>query len=139
MFRSFLLLSISIGFAGGCSSEPFDYVSASGSVTYEDGTLIPAERIVVTFVPQLEQVEGKVNPPSAVAEVDPVDGTFDVVTSHRFGDGMLAGKHKVQVVALDAMQNPTAAIGREYSNASETPLEVDTANRPFHLKVRKPQ
>ena len=132
------VLSGALALACGCSGGPFDYVPASGSVTYEDGSLIPADRLMVTFVPQVDSAEGKIHPPNAVAEVNSADGSFQEVTSHQFGDGLLAGRHKVQIVALDAAQNPTSAVPREYASVSTTPLEVDTANRPFELKVRKP-
>ncbi|MCA9266853.1 MAG: hypothetical protein KDA41_00205, partial [Planctomycetales bacterium] len=82
----FVTAALAIALAG-CSREPFAYVPASGSVTYEDGSLIPAERIVVTFIPQVDETNEKIHPPSAVAEVNTADGTFDVVTSHRHGDG----------------------------------------------------
>ena len=133
----FLLIS-GLALAIGCSSEPFDYIPASGSVTYEDGSLIPADRLVITFVPQVELGDEKVHPPNSIADVNTADGTFDAVTSHQNGDGMIAGRHKVQIVALDAQQNLTAAVPRLYTSASTTPLEVDTADRPFQLKIPKP-
>ena len=122
----------------GCSGKPFDFVSASGKVTYDDGSLIPAERIVVTFVPETDSGAGVNHPPNGVAEVDPADGTFAEVTSHQFGDGLLPGQHKVQIVALDQANNPTRAVPAHFANARQTPLIVDTADAPFHLKVPKP-
>ena len=44
-YMSWLLL------AGCGNEEPFDYVKVSGRVTYEDGSLIPAEHLMLEFVP----------------------------------------------------------------------------------------
>jgi hypothetical protein len=132
MFLVVMLLS-------GCSDEPFDYVNVAGKVTYEDGSLIPAERIQVTFLSQSGPLDAKTHPRPGLAEVNVADGTFDVVTSHKFGDGVVPGKHKVLVVAVDMNGSPLPVIPREYASARQTPHEVDTADTPFHFKVRKPE
>lgn len=119
------------------SSDPFAYVEVSGKVIYDDGTPIPADSIRLTFVPQSEALDEKTHARPGVAEVNVADGTFSVVTSRKHGDGIVPGKHKVTVVALDATQTPTDAIPSEYATAANTPLEVDTANQPFNLSVRR--
>lgn len=121
----------------GCGGEPFRYTQASGKVTYDDGSLIPAHRLEVTFLPQAEQA-GAAQPRPAVAEVDVKSGAFNEVTSHKFGDGMLPGRHKVLVKALDNRGSPTDLVPAEYRDPKKTPLEVDTKNSPFDLKVARP-
>jgi hypothetical protein len=123
----------------GCSDEPFDYVKVSGKVTYEDGSLIAAERIQVTFLSQSGPLDAKTHPRPGLAEVNVDDGTFEEVTSHKFGDGVVPGKHKVLVVATDMNGSPLPVIPPAYANAKQTPHEVDTADTPFHFKVRKPK
>ena len=65
--------------AGCGSSDPFDYARVSGKVTYDDGSLIPAARITVTFLSQAPAVDAKTHPRPGMAEVNTADGTFDIV------------------------------------------------------------
>ena len=124
----------------GCGSgEPFDYVVVTGKVTYEDDSLIPADFIRITFVSQAPPVDPKTHPRPGQAEVNVADGTFNTVTTHKYGDGAVRGRHKVLIESLDARQNRTAAVSSEYSDRERTPIEVDTADAPFHFKVRKPR
>ena len=133
------LLAIAPLFLTSCgSSDPFDYVQVSGKITYEDGTPIPASSLRVTFVPQEQSLDSKTHARPGVAEVNVTDGTFSVVTSRKHGDGIVPGKHKVTVVALDATQAPTDAVPPEYAAEATTPLEVETGDQPFDLTARRP-
>jgi len=123
----------------GASSAPFDYVQVAGKVTYEDGTLIPAAGIRITFLSQTPTEDPKTHPRPGQAEANVADGTFETVTSYKYADGVVRGRHKVVVVSMDAQQRRTDAVPLEYTDPRRTPLEVDTADAPFHLKIRKPQ
>ena len=112
-------------------------VRAKGTVTYEDGSLIPAERMVFTFVPTAKP-EDKLAPPRGVAEVNVADGTFSAATSHKFSDGIVAGTHKVLILALDANQNPTPAVPAIYRSPETTPLQVEANESPFQFQIPKP-
>ena len=135
-----ILLSCVVGFALGCGSgSPFDYVPVSGKVTYEDGTPIPASSIHLTFISAAPPVNEKMHPRPAKAKgVNIADGTFDVVTSYKYGDGLIPGKHKVLVKAYDADGKLSSAVPSEYVHPNTTPLVIDTADTPFHLKVKRP-
>ena len=112
----------------GCGSgDPFSYVRVSGSVQYEDGALLDAHRITVTFVPQMDPVDGRLFPRSGKSEVNVSDGTFEVVTSHKYGDGIVRGKHKLLIHTYDEQNNPTDVVPPEYRDQNSTPLLVDTA------------
>jgi hypothetical protein len=122
----------------GCGSgSPFDYVEANGKVTYEDGTPIPSSSIRLQFSAQdAPAVEGA-HPRPAVANVD-AEGEFPCVTSYKYGDGLISGKHKVAIQqATD--QGGKLIVPKEYTNIATTPLVVDTADAPFHIKVPKPR
>lgn len=125
------LLTLLAGCGGGS-----DYVKVSGKVTYEDGSLIPDQRIDVVFYPgdgirpQDEAGKAKTNWRVGRGMVNIIDGTFDSVTSFRYGDGIMPGKHRVGVEA--------PGVPREYASAKTTPLVVDTKDSPFTLLVRKP-
>ncbi len=119
------------------SSDPFAYVPVSGKITYEDGSLIPAARLRLTFVSQSEAIDEKTHPRPGVAEVNVSDGTFDAVTSRRYGDGIVRGKHKVTVLAMDANEQPIGVVPAIYQDENTTPLEVDTAEQPFALTIKK--
>jgi hypothetical protein len=124
----------------GCwSSEPFDYVKVHGKVTYDDGSLIPADPLVLTFYPQDNTPKGKNYPRPGMATVDKASGKFDSVSSHRVGDGLVRGKHKVTIGTVGPVRLPSSVLPPEYSDMNGTPLVVDTSDSPFDLKVRKPR
>jgi hypothetical protein len=128
------------GSLAGCGSgEPFSYVKVNGKVSYTDGTPIPA-KIKLTFIavnpPTVDQAT-IARPAGAVANAD---GTFDVVTSHTYDDGLIPGKHKVvlAVAAGRGGDSTTNLFAPEYSDPNKTPLEVNTANLPMVINVKKP-
>jgi hypothetical protein len=126
--------------AAGCGArEPFDYVKVRGKVSYEDGSLIPVDPLVLTFYPQDNTPKGKDYPRPGTATVDKASGRFDAVTSHMVGDGVVRGKHKVTLSSPGPAGLPPSMAPPEYCDRNRTPLEVDTADSPFDLKVRKPQ
>jgi hypothetical protein len=122
-----VLLAVSLAGCGG--GAPFKIVPVSGKVTYSDGSLIPADRIVVTFVPQGVQASGKDAAAAARGEVNVADGTFAGLTTQKHLDGAIVGKHKVLVQALKTgvagVGEPTAAVPAKYAKAATTPLEVE--------------
>ena len=122
----------------GCSGEPYAYTQVSGRVTYEDGSVIQAPRVKVTFVPQAPPVDAKTNPRQGVAEVDPATGKFETVTSHIYGDGIVCGEHKVLVEALSADNIRLPLVPPEYADVDKTPLRANTKDAPFEIKVPKP-
>ncbi len=127
-------------FSIGCGSgDPFNYHRVSGKVTYDDGSLIPAERITVTFYPQVDRIDAKTHPRPGKAEVNVADGTFNQITSHEHGDGVVRGKHKVTIAALDSQGRVSTAIPLKYSHPKRTPLEVDSAESPYLFEIKKPR
>ncbi len=122
----------------GCGREPFSMVRVSGKVTYEDGSPIECHRLRVIFNPQVAALDAKTHPRPGEATVNP-DGTFSTVTTHKYGDGLIRGKHKVQVISLDDMERPTNAVPAVYAELSTTPLEVDVtrSGQFIELKIKK--
>jgi hypothetical protein len=132
-----LLFVIAVLLCSGCGSgSPFDYVEVSGTLTYDDGTPIPAPSIRLQFAAQdAPAVEGA-HPRPAVANVDD-KGMFECATSYKYGDGLIPGQHKV------AVQQATGPGGRllvpkEYTSIATTPLMVNTEDAPLEIKVPKP-
>lgn len=129
-------LSVVLCATVGCGpGGPFDYVKASGKITYEDGTPIPGVTRVQFAAQDAPAVEGA-SPRPAVANVN-AQGEFDCVTSYKYGDGLIPGKHKV---AIEASGDPRIKIPvpKEYINIATSPVVVDTADAPFEIKVPKP-
>jgi hypothetical protein len=126
------------GLAGCASENPFDQVKVSGTLTYNDGTLIPANMIILKFEPLAAPLNTKTHPPSGMSYVNVSDGTFDVVTSHKYADGLVRGKHRVLVSATTESGDSTKLVPDDYVDSDRTPLVVDTAESPFRLLVRKP-
>lgn len=121
----------------GCgSNSPFEYVKVSGKLTYEDGTPIPADGIKLVFNSQAPPI-GDAHPRPGSAMVS-ASGEFNDVTSYKYADGLVPGKHKVSILyATDA--DGKLLVPVEYTKANTTPLMVDTADAPFEIKVPKPQ
>ncbi len=134
------LAGLGAALAAGCGgAEPFATVPVSGSIKYDDGSLIPAKRIAVVFVPQVEAADAKTHPKQGRAQVNAADGTFAYVTSHRPGDGVTVGRNKVLVMSYDDQNNLTADVPKAYHSVETTPLEVDVGRdtRELPLVVRR--
>jgi hypothetical protein len=144
-FSSALIAGLSIfAITTGCgSSVPFDFVPVHGKVTYDDGSLIEADSILVTFNPIAAEEKGRMVPPGGQTNVNVTDGTFSAVSSHRKDDGVAVGRHKVVVVAFkkgpNGMPVPTPAVPAAYRKESSTPLEieVDSNNQFLDLKISR--
>jgi hypothetical protein len=77
------------------------------------------------------------HPRPAVANVNE-KGEFDCVTSYKYGDGLIPGKHKVAIEqALD--RDGKLLVPKEYTSIATTPLVVDTNDSPLEIKVPKPK
>lgn len=135
-----LLAVLCLAALSGCGRhEPFQYVKVSGKVCYIDGSLIPADPLVLTFYPQDNSPKGKDCPRPGMATVDTATGRFTSVTSHMVGDGLARGKHKVTLSTPGPVPLSATVVPPEYGDMNRTPLVVDTAESPFELKVPKPQ
>jgi len=115
--------------AGCGSGEPFSTVRVTGKVTFRDGSLIKADRIVITFIPQGESASNKAVPGGAHGEVNVADGTFGDLTTHKPRDGVVRGRHKVVVQPLKkgpgGMDMPAKVIPVRYTQPDKTPLDVE--------------
>ena len=124
----------------GCSDgNPYEMVEVTGTVKYEDGSLIPAESIMLKFAPQAAPIDAKTHPRKGIAQVNVSDGTFQFATTHKHADGVVAGKHKVLVTAYSKDGKSDEVIPKEYGHPATTPLEIDASESPLELKVRKPK
>jgi hypothetical protein len=140
-FSSALVVGLSC-FAGvcGCSKVPFSIVPVHGKVVYEDGSLIPADSILVTFYPILSGEKSKTVPPGGRTNVNVADGTFSAVSSYRKDDGLAIGRHKVMVTSYKKGSSaPTTAAPPIYGNETTTPLEieVESSGQFLDLKISK--
>lgn len=139
--RSFIvIISLWIPYLSGCGSgDPFKYVKVSGKIAYEDGTLIPLDGMFLNFHSQTPPIDAKTHPRIGTTLVQKSDGTFSSVTSHRANDGLIRGKHKVTLTTATQAPLSNSVVPSEYADPEKTPLEVDTDQQPFVLKVRKPK
>ena len=131
--------------SSGCGSDvPYSIVPVHGTVTYEDGSNIKADLLMLAFEPaDFERSEGKV-PPAGQTEVDVSSGVFQSVSSYRPNDGLAVGRHRVLVAAFRAGKGgrriPLPAVPSHYTQASTTPIEVEITapNQELEIKVTKP-
>lgn len=135
LFAFLILTTVS-----GCGEGgPFEYVPVSGKVTYEDGSLIEADSIRLGFTALDYPGDITLRPRPAKASLNVADGTFDCVTSYKYADGLVPGKHRVAIVPLGKNGRLlNKSVPREVMNSARSPLIVDTADTPFHIKVPKP-
>ena len=120
----------------GCGpSNPYPVEKVSGKITYEDGTPIPASRLILVFVPQVQSVDPKTPPHKGRAEVNVKTGEFGSVSTFGFRDGIIRGEQKVFVEAVGTRK----LVPGKYASEQTTPLKVNSSESPFTLKVPKPQ
>jgi hypothetical protein len=133
-------LSLCASISGCGASVPFNIVPVHGKVAYEDGSLIPADSMLVTFNPIRSGEKGKIVPPGGQTQVNVQDGTFSAVSSHRAYDGLAIGRHKVVVVSFKKGPNgnsaPSDAVPAIYRNESSTPLEIDVKSNDQFLDLK---
>lgn len=106
-------------------------------MSYEDGSRIPAGGMRLVFTSLDADHVGKFYPRPATANVNG-EGKFGVVTSHRYGDGLVPGKHKVAVFyAKD--KNGNLLVPKEYTNVSTTPLVIEVHDAsPLDIRFPRP-
>ena len=121
----------------GCDSgQPFDYVSVSGRIAYEDGTPLPADGTLrLTFYSDVPPVEGKYFPRPGTAFPDK-DGNFSEATTMRPGDGLVPGTHHVTVGYMG--RSPYGIVPEECTLKKRTPLVIDTSKQPLDIKIPRP-
>jgi len=129
-----LLICASVGCG---SSNPWDPVEVTGKITYEDDSVIPGGARLY-FMPQTPPLDAKTFPRQGVVDINAADGTFEYVTTYKYADGLIPGKHKVVVSAGSRGGSASSAVPKVYSSVTTTPLEIDTADSPLHIKIRKP-
>jgi hypothetical protein len=132
------LVGLLVALAGCGSGNPWDPVRVTGTITYEDGSLIPVKSLKLYFVPQTPPADAKTFPREGAVGVNVSDGTFKDVTTYKYADGLIPGKHKVVVVAYDGERDLSPKVPKEYSAPTTTTLEIDTADAPLEIKIRKP-
>lgn len=79
--------------------------------------------------------EGTSRPRPAKASV--ANGSFSEVTSYKFGDGLVPGKHRVAIVYAND-KSGKSLVPADYVDISKSPLVIDTADAPLAIKVPKP-
>ncbi len=141
--RTGFLLALTCTVLGCGSGAPFPIKPVSGKVTYSDGSLIRADRIVVKFVPQGVEGVGKDRASAAMGDLNVADGTFAGLTTLKHNDGAIVGKHKVVVQAFRTgpagVGEPIGTVPAIYFKEKTTPLEeeVTTGNNYFEIKIEK--
>jgi hypothetical protein len=123
---------------------PFDLTAVEGKVTYDDGSLIQADKLLVKFFPQGIQIKGKDAPRASETYADVSDGTFSDLTTWKYADGVMVGHHKVVVISLregsHSAGDPTRVVPLRYQQEDTTPLEVEVKardNNHFTLEIER--
>jgi hypothetical protein len=134
------MLAVATLLLAGCggTGNPFDSVPVSGKVSYEDGSLIPVQGIKIYFH-CLEPPKDGMHPRPATVGVGP-DGTFKDVTTYKYADGLVLGRHKVSLVCQEG-GTLTTKIPKDYALPAKTPLviEVTESGQFLEIKIPKPE
>ena len=75
---AFLALPLFYSCLLGCAKKPYEAVSITGTVKYEDGSLIPADSIMLMFESQEEAIDRTTHPRAGRVAVNVADGSFKV-------------------------------------------------------------
>ena len=134
-FYAFGTLLAMLAGCGG-SGSPFESVPVSGKVTYEDGSLIPVQGMKIYFHSQ-EPPKNGMHPRPATVGAGP-DGTFKDVTTYKFADGLVLGKHKVSLVCQEGGKL-TSKIPKDYALPARTPLVVEVTESGQFLEIKVPK
>ena len=110
----------------GCGSPSVKIVPVRGKVTFRDGSLIQADRVLITFAPQ--RGAGSKPLPAAKGTLNVEDGSFSGLTTYERMDGAALGRHRVVIRTFNkgpgGKDVPVAAVPRRYTRRDTTPLEV---------------
>jgi hypothetical protein len=125
--------------AAGCGGKPYSCVHVSGKITYEDGSLIPADQIHLIFLSQAKPIDPKTPPKNGLADANGKTGEFDFATTYASRDGIIAGEHKVVVQCISNGLQRRDLLPPEYGAKDKTPLKVRTSDLSLVMKVPKPR
>ena len=133
-----LLVAVS---AGGCKrSAQAPMIAVSGKVTYEDGSLVPANQLELRFrTTQPELFQEKDYPATATARVDTRDGTFREMTTWQHGDGVIAGEYEVEVTRHGNEQDPGGFEAEMYRGDRVWPSKVTVAPDKTEFEIAIPK
>jgi len=123
----------------GRSDDPFRYASVYGKVCYEDGALIPAKGLVLTFLPVETVSDNKKFARPGLALVDEKTGEFQSATTRKPNDGIVYGRHRVVLGVSGREPLPDDIVPALYKNQTQSPLEVDTRAQPFDIRIARQQ
>ena len=134
------IVSCAVMLCIGCGTRtPFRYASVSGSVRYEDGSVLPVPNLVVNFHSLARPVRGSDYSRVGSAIVDPKTGRLAAVGSVKGQVGIVQGKHKVTLHLPNRQPLRDDVASASYSDPLGTPLEVDTRSQPFDIRIAKPK
>ena len=134
------VLILVTAFSSGCGGDaPFTLVKVDGTITYDDGSFIPAKDYRLKFRPLVDSPDGKSFPRVAVAIVDD-KGRFELATTQRFGDGITHGVNVVYVERLNPGPNGQPLVPADCTDSQKSPLRIDTnEGQSLTIKVPKPK
>lgn len=122
----------------GQPREPFSYCHIQGSMTYDDGGVLPVPDVILTFIPVDVATDGRRHPRTGQATLVSETGRFDFASTRRRGDGVVAGWHKILVTGPNRFPLAANVVPVEYASFDTTPLKVDARIGRLELKVRRP-
>ena len=135
----YLVACAALLMAAGCGKKtPYACVPVSGQVAYEDGSIIPADKVRVLFLSQAKPIDPKTTPKYGRAEADGNTGTFNFATTFAYRDGIIVGEHKVILQCITKGRLRLDLVPPQYGDKDKTPLRVRSSDSPLVIQVPKP-
>ena len=121
----------------GCKESRPPTIPVSGKVTYENGDLVPSNRLGLRFLTPANWVREKNYPPAAVAIVDTRNGEFSEATTWEHGDGVIEGEHEIELIRVGDEAEPGGFRPKEYRGDRiwPNPVRVSPQNNVFHFTI----
>lgn len=128
-----MLAALTLALLVGCDGGPYRMEQVTGRVVYEDGSPVPG-KLGIRFQSLAPPIDERTHPRPGYAYTDD-QGVFTSVTTYKHADGVVGGRHKLLIGEVEGLGT---LIDPKYGDPNASPLEVDTSDAPFEIKVSKP-
>lgn len=127
------LTILAVTMVAGCSRGPYEMQQVTGRVVYEDGSAVPG-KLGIRFQSLEAPIDERTHPRPGYAYTDE-QGAFTTVTTYKHADGVVRGKHKLLIGEVEGLGT---LIDPKYGDPNASPIEVDTSDAPFEIRVSRP-
>lgn len=133
-----ILLLLASLLMGSTRADPNAYREVYGRVSYEDGTLVSATSLVLSFIPDVPSSGSPTGLRTGTVLVDSRTGKFASRLGYRKDAGTVGTQYRVCVLAAPQVPLDKDIARPEYSDPQKTPVRVDVKQQPLDIKISRP-